>query len=317
MGKKKVWGCCPLNILVITIVASLALFVISLIKGPLWAAATGTQASGVFNTPVPAPDPAPEGLFSIFGFPVTNCLLAAWISILVLFLFFFIGTHKMKLIPSGFQNLVEYLFEMGSDFVDDTVGKENGRKFFPIVITIFLFVIINAWLNLIPGYHSIHATGATGEVVPLLRNANTDINLPLALAIVSAIFVEYWGFKSKGFFRYGRKFVNFVPLGQGFKTLFTGKIKAGFGGIGMGIIAVFTGLLEFVSELLRLVSFTFRLFGNMTAGSLLVCSLIFLIPWVMPLPFYGLEMFLGFVQALIFGGLTLAFVLVAITPEED
>jgi F-type H+-transporting ATPase subunit a len=316
MGKRKVWGC-PLNFLVITVIVCVTLFVISLINGPLWGAATGTQASGIFNTPVPAPDPAPEGLFTVLGFPITNCLIAAWISILVLFLFFFIGTHKMKIIPGGFQNFIEFIFVMGSNFVDDTVGKDNGRKFFPVVITIFLFVITNAWLNLIPGYHSVHAAGTSGEMVPLLRNANTDINLPLALAIVSAIFVEYWGVKSKGFFHYGRKFINFVPLGQGFKTLFVGKIKAGLGGIGMGIIAAFTGLLEFVSELLRLISFTFRLFGNMTAGGLLVCSLIFLIPWVLPTVFYGLEAFLGFVQALIFGGLTLAFVLVAITPEED
>jgi F0F1-type ATP synthase, subunit a len=238
-------------------------------------------------------------------------MISAWISILVLFGLFFAATRKMKLVPHGLQNLIEFFYDAAADFIEDPAGKENGRRFFPICVTIFLFVLANAWINLIPGFETIKMNGE-----PLLRNANTDMNVPLMLAVVSFCFVEYWGFRAKGT-PYLRKFFNFVLLGQGFKQLFSGKIKAGFGGIGMGAIAVFTGLLETISELIRIVSFTFRLFGNMTAGMILTLVMIFIIPWVVPSIFYGLEAFLGFVQAMIFGGLTLCFLVVAVMPKEE
>jgi F-type H+-transporting ATPase subunit a len=136
------------------------------------------------------------------------------------------------------------------------------------------------------------------------------------LAVVSFICVEYWGFKEKGT-PYLKTFFNFGPLGQGIKQLFTGKIRAGFGGIFNGIVAAFAGILEILSHLIRMVSFTFRLFGNMTAGMILTLVMIFIIPFAIPSIFYGLEAFLGFVQAMIFGGLTLGFACAAVMPEEE
>jgi F-type H+-transporting ATPase subunit a len=184
------------------------------------------------------------------------------------------------------------------------------------VATIFLFVITNAWLSLLPGFGSILITTAEGEAVHLLRGANTDINLPLALALVSFFFVEYWGISSLGGLRYLKKFVNVGQFFQGIGQLLRGRLRAGLTGMFNGAINIFVGVLETLSELIRIVSFTFRLFGNMTAGEILLLIVAFLVPWVLVLPFYGLELLVGFVQALIFGGLTLVFATIAVTHHE-
>ena len=135
----------------------------------------------------------------------------------------------------------------------------------------------------------------------LLRPAGTDLNMPLALAIVSFVFVEFWGIRMLGW----RYFSKFIRLG----AFFRGQIL-------QGAIDLFVGLLELLSELVRIVSFTFRLFGNMTAGEILLLVTAFLIPFIFSLPFYGLEILVGFIQALIFAGLTLVFATIAIMPHE-
>jgi len=202
------------------------------------------------------------------------------------------------------------------NFCQEVAGEKNGRRFFPVVATIFLFVITNAWLSLLPGFGSIFVTNTEGEAVHLLKGANTDINLPLALALISFIFVEYWGIRSLGGLRYLRKFVNVSQFFRSVGQLFRGRLRAGISGLFMGIIDIFVGFLEALSELVRIISFTFRLFGNMTAGEMLLLLAIFLIPWVLALPFYGLELLVGLVQALIFGGLTLVFATIAASAHE-
>ena len=171
-------------------------------------------------------------------------------------------------------------------------------------------------MGLIPGYGSIIIDDGHGHAFPFLRAANTDVNIALALALVSFVFVEFVGIKYNGFFKYGRRFVNVGRLGQGLKKLFTGKIGPGFSSFGMGLLDAFIGLVEGIAEFIRIVSFTFRLFGNMTAGEILILIFFFIFPFVIPLVFYGLEMLVGFIQALIFGGLTLVFAATATTAEE-
>jgi F-type H+-transporting ATPase subunit a len=307
MAKKT--GCgLSLNLLVIIILAGLALVVVSFIGGTVGAMIFGGEPSSIFAVHTPAPELPAEHPFS--GIPITNTMITAWISILTLIGLFFAGTRKMRIIPSGLQNVVEFIFEVASNFVEDAAGKEKARWFFPVVVTIFLFVVTNAWFSLVPGMETIHLNGA-----PLFRNANTDINVPLALAIVSFVAVEYWGFKAKGV-PYIKTFLNFGPLGTALVKLFTGKIKAGLSGLFNGFVAAFVGILEILSHLIRMLSFTFRLFGNMTAGSILTLIIIFIVPWVLPSIFYGLEAFFGFVQAMIFGGLTLGFACAAVLAEE-
>jgi len=307
MAKRKVLGC-SLNLIIILVVVSLALTVISFVGGSVGALITGGEPLSIFAVQPPHPQLPAEHPFP--NLPITNTMITAWISILVLFGIFFAATRKMRLVPHGLQNLVEFIYETAAKFIEDPAGKKWGRIFLPVCFTIFLFVLANAWINLLPGFETIKMNGE-----PLLRNANTDINVPLMLAVVAFISIEYWGFKAKGA-RYLETFFNFRPLGLGFKHLFTGKIKAGFGGIFNGIILAFAGILEILSHFIRMVSFTFRLFGNMTAGAILTLIMIFLVPFVVPVVFYGLEAFFGFVQAMIFGGLTLGFACAAVMAEE-
>jgi F-type H+-transporting ATPase subunit a len=259
---------------------------------------------------------------AVSGFGITNTMITAWISIIVLGLLFYFGTRKMKLVPKGLQNFVEWLIEFMSNFVESIAGEEKGRKFFPVVATIFLFVFANAWLSLIPGYGTIgfkeiiHEGAETKEIlVPLFRGANTDVNVPLAIALISFVFVEYWGLRFNGI-SYLKKFASFGTLGKSLGLIFRGK-KAGFATLFNGVIDVFIGFIEGLSELIRIVSFTFRLFGNMTAGEILLGSIMFLIPWLVATIFYGLELFIGVVQALIFASLTLIFVTMATASHGD
>jgi len=142
-----------------------------------------------------------------------------------------------------------------------------------------------------------------GLLVPFFRSVNTDINGPLTLAIMSAIFVEYWGISTLGFFRYGSKFFNV-------KRLLKGDILN-------GVIDLFVGMLEFVAELARLLSFTFRLFGNIFAGEILFLVIIFMMPVLALDLVYGMELFVGLIQAFIFAMLTLVFGIVAVTSHEE
>ncbi len=307
--KKKRYCGCALSAMVILAVVFLALVVISFIGGNMGALILGTEPVSILAVHQPRPELPAEMPFS--GLPITNTMITAWIGIVVMIVLFAVGARKMKLIPAGVQNLVETIYEVAANFIEDAAGKEYGRKFFAVCTTIFLFVLANAWINLIPGIESIKMNG-----VPLFRNANTDVNVPLMLAMVSFCYVEFWGFKAKGF-KYITKFFNFGPLFQGLRQLFKGRLKIGLSGMAMGLIAIFVGILELLSEFIRIISFTFRLFGNMTAGSMLTLVIIFLIPWVVPVIFYGLEAFLGFIQAMIFGALTLCFLTMAVKEAEE
>jgi len=299
------------------VVVFLTLFIIGLLSGPL-----GKSLFGDLGLPswlsVPRPDPKlpAEGVFHLFGFSITNTIIAAWLTIAVLVGISYAATRRIKLIPTKLQTLLEFVLEWLYNLCKEVAGEEMGRRFFPIVTTIFLFVIMNAWLSLIPGFGSIYVTGVEGEPVHLLRGANTDINMPLAIALMSFIFVEYFGLKAGGGIRYLGKFVNVGGFLRSVRQLFRGRPRAALSGLIIGIIEIFVGFLEALSELMRIVSFTFRLFGNMTAGEILLLIATFLVPLIFALPFYGLELLVGFVQALIFAGLTLVFLTVAIAHHR-
>jgi len=309
-------GClgCSFPIIIGVLLVFLVLFAIGFAAGPLGKSMLGLNLPSWLTPPQPEPKLPPEVVFHIFGFPVTNSILGAWLTIIFLVVFSWAISRRMKLIPSRLQTLFESFLGWLYDFCQSVAGEENGRRFFPVVATIFLFVAFNAWLSLIPGFGSIILHTSEGEV-HLLRGANTDINMPLALALMSFVFVEFYGLKYGGGIRYLSKFINVGPFFRSVGQIFSGKIKAGLGGLITGVINIFVGFLEALSELVRIVSFTFRLFGNMTAGEILLLIAIFLVPWIFALPFYGLELLVGFVQALIFGGLTLVFLTVAVSAH--
>ena len=308
---------CATKIVVFALVIVLAFFLVGLVFGPLGAGFLGIEVPSFLNISRPHVELPSEGLFEVAGFPITNTLIASWFSIIVLVVLFYVCTRKMKLIPGRLQNLAEMAAEMLLNFVEGVAGKKNARLIFPVVATIFIYVITNAYLALLPFFGTIVVTGQEGTAVPLFRSANTDVNVPLSIAVMSFVFVEFWGMKSLGAFHYLGEFFNVGQIGRGIKELFRGKVRPAITNIGFGFINLFVGLLEVFSHLIRIVSFTFRLFGNMTAGEILVLVSVFLIPFIFTIPFYGLELLIGFIQAFIFAGLTLIFGIIAIRPAHE
>lgn len=309
---KKRFGGVPVWLLA----AVFLLLLVDLVVGPV-----GTNAFAKFgvqiavpvwlSVPQPEPELPAEVVFHIAGFPITNSILGAWFTIIVLVTLSLIVTRRMKMVPGRLQSGFEFLVGWVYDFCKRVAGEENGRRFFPVVATIFLFVAFNAWLSLLPGFGSITIVNEEGHVVHLLRGANTDINTPLALAIVSFVVVWYFGLRATGV-KFLSQFFNFMPFLSSLAEILRGKIKAGLSGLINGVILAFVGLLELLSQFIRILSFTFRLFGNMTAGEILLLSAAFLLPFAFPSVFYSLELLVGFVQALIFSGLTLVFLTLAV-----
>ena len=304
------------------------------------------------------------------GFKLTNTMIATWIAGIFLILVALKVRSGMSEVPGRFQGMVEVFIEFFLDLAERIAGHDRARQFFPLVMTIFLFIFAANWIGILPGFgtvgrvetveevvyhhhcHEYHydasdtpeqrvekandcahhtkvevfegdggfsyfAFGSVGNtttadkwghyvagddgkpkwvdeqaepgkraglLIPFFRSANTDINTTLAIAIVAMVMVHFWGFKTLGF-GHGGKFIN----------------------IKQGPIWAFVGLLEIISEVARLISFTFRLFGNIFAGEVLLAAMIFLLPLIGIVPFLGLELFVGMIQAFIFSMLTLVF----------
>lgn len=242
----------------------------------------------------------PEHLFSLGGFPITNSLLVAWLAIAILIAFAYFSTRKMELIP---KNKGQYLAEMVVGFLYDLVSGVTGddkqtKKFFPLVATIFLFVLLSNWLGLLPGVGSMgffeEVAGSEEKIlVPLFRAGSADLNFTLGLAIISVFAIQFFGIAALGVFKYGKKFINFKSP-----------------------ISFVVGILELVGEVAKVISFSFRLFGNVFAGEVLLIVITFLVPYIVPLPFYFLEVVVGLIQAFIFSMLTVVFLKMAVTMEE-
>lgn len=173
-----------------------------------------------------------------------------------------------------------------------TLDRQKAERFFPLLATIFIFVLVNNWLGLLPGVGPITIAKEAGSV-PLLRAATADLNTTFALAIISGVAAQWLAVRELGMGKHLRKYFSWNP------------------------VLLFVGLLEIVSELSRIISFSFRLFGNIFAGEVLLVVISFLSPLVAPLPFFGLELFVGVVQALIFTMLTLVFLHIATSDHAD
>lgn len=234
-----------------------------------------------------------EHLGSVFGFPVTNSLLMAWIIMALLIAGAFFFRRSLKLVPGKLQAAVEWAFEGALDYMAGVLGSEAlAKRFFPLVATIFIFVASINLLEFFPGVGSIGIE--EGHFVPLLRASSADLNFTLALAAISFLTIEITGLATLGFFKYTSKYVNL-------------KSPIGF----------VVGLIEFMSNLGRLISFSFRLFGNIFAGEVMVLVAIFFVPYLLPAPLMLFEMFIGLVQALVFAMLTLFFIKLAIMDPHE
>jgi F-type H+-transporting ATPase subunit a len=281
---------------------------------------------------------SPETLFQVGGFEVTNTLFTSYVVTIVLVAFLLYARSQIKQTsrPRGLQNVLEAIVGGMYSFFDSiTHSPAKTAAFAPLIGGFFFFILLNNWVELLPGFHTIIYTGQPGihltqipqipglpkvyastesvaqadsdltevteaddivstqeheeeaeehEGVALFRGANADINMTLALALISVASVQYFGFKYAGL-KYGKKYINFSSP-----------------------IFFFVGILEIISEISKILSFAFRLFGNVFAGEVLIAVISFLIPVVLPMPFVGLEIFVGFIQALVFAMLTLVFI---------
>jgi F-type H+-transporting ATPase subunit a len=296
-----------------------------------------------------------EKIGYIYGIPITNSILMTWFTMALLIIFSLFATRKIKMVPSTIQSIAEIIIDGLHGLFTSVVGSHYVDRFFPLLATIFLFIIVANWGGLLPGVGTVglfkevpvHEIAASNETVtpavvkesttkepsetleitpvaantsntdenkpshavtettsaekpkteeeftPLLRGATADLNTTFALAIIAVWMIQVFGIQSLGL-GYFKKFLNFSnPI----------------------MFAI--GLLEIVSEISRIISFAFRLFGNIFAGEVLLTVIAFLMPLIAPLPFLGLELFVGFIQALVFSMLTAVFLNMATVSHDS
>lgn len=241
---------------------------------------------------------AAEKIFFIGPLPVTNTILATWIAMAVLIILAILATRRIKKVPGPVQNFLEFAVESVLDLIENITGdRKRAEQFLPLVATIFLFIITANWIGLIPGFESIgrwEVANGVRTLVPYLRTPASDLNTTIALAVIAMFSVQLVGITSVGFFRYFKKFINFK-----------------------GPIEFFVGIVESISEFAKIISFSFRLFGNVFAGAVLLAVVISLTPYIVPIPFYGMELFVGFIQALVFAMLTTVFLQMATVSHDE
>jgi F-type H+-transporting ATPase subunit a len=253
-----------------------------------------------------APTLGSETIAHIGSFEIRNTLIMAWLAMIVLIAFALaVKSTGYKLVPGRFQTFVEMIIGGLFDFFESVVQDvKQTRMFFSLVATIFIFLVVGNWMGILPGVGSIFINemheGHMMEI-PVFRSMNADVNMTLAIALIAMISVQVFGIVALGFFGYGGKF--FVPPWR------TKGVE--------GPVHTFVGLLEILGEISRLISFTFRLFGNIFAGEVLLVVISFLVPYLAPIPFLGLEIFVGMVQGLVFSMLTLVFLKMAVTSHGD
>jgi F-type H+-transporting ATPase subunit a len=241
-------------------------------------------------------------------------------------MFFF--ARKGDLIPSGWQNAMEWMIEALLGLVNGVVGVARGKKFFPLVATFFLFILVSNLLDVFPGVDTVGTIDWTtiqqvnaanhtnyqpvlgfllfgpisNALVPWIRPATTDLNLNLSMALVAVITAQVFGFRTLGFGEHVGKYLNF-------KALFSFSMT--------GFIEFFVGLLEIISEIARVISLAFRLFGNIFAGSVVLAVFAFILPFLADVIFIPFELFVAVVQAFVFALLTLTYLQLATTSHSE
>lgn len=238
---------------------------------------------------------APPILGHFFGIPLTSTMLTAWLTMAVLIVVALLIGRRITLVPGRLQSIAESVIGGAYDYVADALeSKPMANRFFPLIMTIFVFILAMNWIGLLPGVDAVGLYSASHEsgekiLTPFFHPVHTDLNMTIALAIIAFVTIELSGVIIIGFFKYAGKFINFSsPLN------------------------FLIGIIELFSEIARLISFSFRLFGNVFAGKTLLLIAMFFVPFILPVPVLAFELFVGFIQAFIFAVLTLFFIKLAI-----
>lgn len=255
-----------------------------------------------------------EPIFHVGHFPITNSMINSWLVVLIVIALAWSLKGKIRKVPRGLQNLLEMVFEALFGIFDSVTGnRQKTLKFAPFVLTFFFFVLINNWMGLLPGLGSIGQIVQEGEhklFIPYLRGATADLNTTLALATLGVVASHIIGVVMLGWWKYLNKFINIKVLLEIPKRVIKNPTV-----LLINPSKFFVGLIEIVGELSKIASLSFRLFGNIFAGEVLLASMSAIFAFALPIPFIFLEIIVGLIQALIFSILVLIYITTATADE--
>ncbi len=256
-----------------------------------------------------------EPIAHVGHFVVTNAMLTSGLALIVILILGLSIKRSIKTVPTGIQGFLEMIIEGFLGIFDSVTGsRQKSLQFAPLVLAFFFFVLVNNWMGLLPGVGSIGQIVQHGEeklFIPYLRGATADLNTTLALATIGVVLSHIFGVLAVGWWKYLNKFINikaFLDIPKKIKKdpmiIFINPIKA------------FVGLIEIVGELAKIASLSFRLFGNIFAGEVLLGSISAIMAFGVPIPFMFLEVLVGAIQALIFMMLVLIYLTINTAQEE-
>ncbi|OGY45329.1 MAG: hypothetical protein A2729_00635 [Candidatus Buchananbacteria bacterium RIFCSPHIGHO2_01_FULL_39_14] len=253
-----------------------------------------------------------EPVLKFKDFTVTNSLLTSWVVVGLIVIFSVIIRFRISRIPQGFQNYLEVMVDGALKLADSVTGnRQSSLKFLPIVFPLFIFILLNNWLGLLPGIGSIGYFANEGGhqiFIPFFRGGTADLNTTLALAILAVIMTHIFGVMTVNFWHHFNRFFGLKYFLELPKKIFRDRE---YTAILIQPINFLVGLIELIGELAKVASLSFRLFGNVFAGEVLLGAIALIFAYLLPIPFIFLEILVGIIQALIFAMLTLVFLTVA------
>lgn len=256
-----------------------------------------------------------EPIAHIGNFPVTNALLTSTVAVFLIIVGAVVLRARMREVPRGFQNACEAVLDGALSLCDQVTGSRTvSEKVFPLAFSVFAFVIVNNWLGLLPlGGLGLVESGEHGAAfVPFLRGGTADLNTTLALALMAVIGANLFGIASIGFWKVFNKYVNLEALGSAVV-----RARKDPAVLIVAPVTFFVGLLELIGEFAKVASLSFRLFGNIFAGEVLLAAMAAIFAYALPLPFLFLEIFVGAIQALIFSILLLVYFAIAAADHGE
>ncbi len=256
-----------------------------------------------------------EPILNIGGFKVTNSLLNSWLVVFIVLIMGLAIRKRVRIAPRGIQNVFEMIVEGFLGIFDSVTGsREKSLKFFPLVFSFFILILLNNWMGLLPGIGSIGQVALEhGEkiFIPYFRGGTADLNTTLAIATIGVVISHIFGVMAVGGWHYLNKFINIKAVFEIPKKVIKEPTI-----LIVNPIKIFVGFIEIIGELAKVASLSFRLFGNIFAGEVLLASMSAILAFGLPIPFMFLEVIVGLIQALIFSMLILAYLTMNTTAEE-
>jgi F-type H+-transporting ATPase subunit a len=257
-----------------------------------------------------------EPIFSVGNFQITNSLITSWLALIIIFALALTIRRKMKKIPGKLQHFFEIMMDGALSLCDQvTNDRKISTKIFPLVFSLFIFILVSNWLGLVPGLGALGFTAYEAghtSFIPLFRSGTADINTTLAFGLMVVVASNLFGVMTVGVWKTFNKYVNLKALG----SIIT-KVRKDPSVLIVAPITIFVGILEFIGEMAKVASLSFRLFGNVFAGEVLLASMSAILAYLVPAPFLFLEVFVGLIQALIFSLLAAVYFTIAAQDHDE